>query len=393
MLLEIEMPTEIYLIKVGMSMTEGMVEEWIVADGASVTAGEMLYRLETEKVNMDVDAEISGVVRHLIPEGVAMKPGDVIGYVYAPDEEIPVELPRAAVSTERVAPALVSEPLLVDAPRQSRSRAPSSPIARRLAHELGIDLNQVQGSGPGGRITREDVEAYTKENPASSSIPLKGMRKMIAERMFESLHSSAQLTMHMEVCMDEAVTLREQLISEWATESIRPTYTDLVVLASARALKQHPLMNSEFHEKEIRLLDEIHVGLAVAVEEGLVVPVIRDVLDLTFKELVVETSRLAVAARDGSLGLDDMHGGTFTVTALGMYGVDAFTPILNAPQAGILGVNRVYDGVGWNGDVPVKNKLMNLSLTWDHRVLDGTPAALFLGSVRDLLESPTRLLD
>jgi len=198
--------------------------------------------------------------------------------------------------------------------------------------------------------------------------------------------------MDMEVRMDEAVRLRELLVAEWTDEGIRPTYTDLVVLAVAKALRRHPMMNSEFQDTEIQLHEDVHVGIAVAVDAGLLVPVIRHVDSLGIKGLAREAKRLADAARDNKLGLDDMVGGTFTVSALGMFGVDSFTPILNAPQVGILGVNRIYDGLGWNGEVPVKRKLMRLSLTWDHRVLDGAPAAQFLGTIRDLLEAPYRLL-
>jgi pyruvate dehydrogenase E2 component (dihydrolipoamide acetyltransferase) len=151
-------------------------------------------------------------------------------------------------------------------------------------------------------------------------------------------------------------------------------------------------MNSVMGETEIALLEEVHVGIAVALDEGLVVPVIRDPLARDIKSIAIEAARLAGAARSGTLGMDDMHGGTFTVSTLGMLGVDSFTPILNPPQTGILGVNRITDGVGWEGDRPVKRKIMRLSLTWDHRVLDGEPAARFLGTVRDLLEAPYRLL-
>jgi pyruvate dehydrogenase E2 component (dihydrolipoamide acetyltransferase) len=151
-------------------------------------------------------------------------------------------------------------------------------------------------------------------------------------------------------------------------------------------------MNSLMNEIEIVLLPEVHVGIAVALEEGLVVPVVRDTARRDLKAIAQETSRLAKAAREGALSMDDFAGGTFTVSTLGMFGVDAFTPILNPPQAGILGVNRIRDDVGWEGDRPVRRKAMTLSLTWDHRILDGEPAARFLGTVRDLLEAPYRLL-
>ena len=218
------------------------------------------------------------------------------------------------------------------------------------------------------------------------------MRKAISDRMYQSLQSTAQLTMDMEIGMDDAVKLREQLIAEWEGEGVRPTYTDLVVRAVAKALALHPRMNAQMGEREISLLEEIHVGIAVALDEGLVVPVIRDTLARDVKSIALESSRLAQAARAGGLGLDEMHGGTFTVSTLGMFGVDSFTPILNPPQTGILGVNRIADGIGWDGDRPVKRKTMRLSLTWDHRVLDGEPAARFLATVKEFLEAPYRLL-
>ncbi len=455
------MPTEIYLVKVGMNMTEGVVDEWYIPDGANVEVGEMLYRLETEKVNLDVDAEAAGVVKHLIGEGITMLPGDVVGHIYAPDETIPDDLPQAgaAASAPAEAPA-VAEPAAaaaapvatvtrgegerilsspaarrlagelgvdvatlagsgpggriveadVQAAADSGAAAPaaagggrSSPMARKVARELGVDLATVTGTGPGGRITKEDVEAAAAAPAAPAAapiaasredqtVPVRGMRKTIAARMHDSLQTMAQLTMDMDVVMDDAVKLRTQLIEEWEDEGIRPTYTDLVIRAAAKALEKHPLMNSVFNDTEMTLLGDIHVGMAVALEEGLIVPVVRHANAISMKQLAVESSRLAAAARDGSLTPDDLMGGTFTVSALGMFGVDSFTPIINSPQAGILGVNRLREDVAWDGAVPVKQQRMRLSLTWDHRALDGAPAAQFLAAVRDLLQAPYRLL-
>ncbi|MCZ6659276.1 MAG: 2-oxo acid dehydrogenase subunit E2 [Gammaproteobacteria bacterium] len=456
------MPTEIYLIKVGMSMTEGIVEEWYIADGDTVETGQLLYRLETEKVNLDVDAEASGIVRHLVAEGVTMEPGDVVGYIYASGEVIPDTLPTTlpaahqATVAEPTAPAvavaktnvatdgrLLSSPAarrlagelaidiavlngsgpggrIVEADVQAAATlagtpaTPSSPMARKLARELGIPLDRVSGTGPGGRITKEDVEraanadidvpvfvSSDKEFVSSDrkfapsedqAVPIRGMRKTIAARMVESLQTTAQLTMDMDVNMDDAVRLRGQLVDEWQAEAIKPTYTDLVIRASAKALEHHPKMNSRFGDTEITLLGDIHVGMAVALEDGLIVPVIRHANRLTFKQLVQASGRLADAAKNGTLTPDDLQGGTFTVSALGMFGVDAFTPIINTPQAGILGVNRIRDGVRWEANAPVKTQVMRLSLTWDHRVLDGAPAAQFLATVVELLEAPYRLL-
>ena len=447
------MPKEIYLVKVGMNMTEGVVEEWYIADGATVDKGELLYRLETEKVNLDVDAEASGIVKHVVGEGVTMKPGDVVGYIYAADEAIPDVLPQAAAaaaepvaesapaaaSTARPAASTTADGRILSSPAARRlagelsvdiatlngsgpggriveadvqaaadaarpaAPSPSSPMARKLARELGVDLALVRGTGPGGRITKDDVERAAAAPPAPVAapvfasgedrvVPVRGMRKTIATRMFESLQSSAQLTMDMDANMDDAVKLRSQLVDEWQDEGVRPTYTDLVIRAAAKALEKHPLMNSVFGEAEMTLRGDINVGMAVALEEGLIVPVVRHANQLSMKELARESGRLAQAARDGALTPDDLQDGTFTVSALGMFGVDAFTPIINAPQSGILGVNRLRDDLKWEGETPVRTQVIRLSLTWDHRALDGAPAAQFLATVRDLLEAPFRLL-
>ena len=399
------MPKEIYLLKVGMTMTEGMVSEWYIADGQQVNKGEMLYALETEKVNMDVDAEFDGKVKHLVQVGEMMEPGDVVGFIFEDGEEIPGNLSAIPVKQNTAIGTVdpgskpgsepVTQPVVKGVPVNKGDMVKSSPAARRLAKELGVDLTTLTGSGPGGRIVEADIEAAAMTGSTSiagETIVVKGMRKTIAQRMFASLQSTAQLTMDMEASMDDAVRLRESLIDEWQDEQIRPTYTDLVVKAVAKALKSHPLMNSQLGETEITLLSDIHVGIAVAVPDGLVAPVIRNADELSVKEIAVESSRLATLARNGTLGLDNYAGGTFTISALGMYGVDSFTPIINTPQSGILGVNRIYDGVAWDGDRPVKVSKMNLSLTWDHRVLDGAPAAEFLAEVCTLLANPYRLL-
>ena len=455
------MPREIYLVKVGMTMTEGMVSEWFIADGAEVKKGEMLYALETEKVNLDVDAEADGTVKHLVEAGVTLEPGDVVGYIFAQGESIPDVLPGATsqpevvesaepVAVESAAPmaveAVVSEGFVKASPAakrlakeldvnylalqgtgpggriveadvqsaasgqtasqqpavaaiqsQSSANIKASPLARRIAEQRAIDLSQVRGTGPGGRIVQSDVEnlgasiAQASGPVAGDMVPVKGMRKTIAQRMHQSLQDSAQLTMDMAAVMEDAVKLREQLIREWDGVA-RPTFTDLVIKAAAKALQKHPLMNSQFDGTGIQLLNEIHVGIAVALPEGLVVPVVRHADQLSLKEIAIESARLATSARNGTLGLDDYAGGTFTISALGMFGVDSFTPIINQPQSGILGVNRILDGVAWEGETPVRQKQMNLSLTWDHRVLDGAPAAEFLQTVVEYLSEPYRLL-
>lgn len=464
--METHMATEVRLVKAGMTMTEGAVAEWYVPDGAEVEAGQPLYRMETEKIELEVEAEASGVVRHLVGAGATLEPGGLIAYILAPGEAMPAAAatgpgavlpasPNGAPAPAAAAAAITleggripSSPIarrLAKAARLSLSaitgtgpggrvieadvlaaRATphptlgavadeprevlASPLARKLAEQLSVDLAHVTGTGPGGRITKEDVEAAASRPSAASAISavqpsarstlhqpgqriaLRGMRKVIAQRMHASLQQMAQLTMTMDVRMDEAVKLRQQLIDEWAPEGIRPSYTDLVIRAVARALGIHPLLNATMHETEIELFEDVHIGMAVALDDGLVVPVIRDAGRLPLKKIAAESTRLAEAARSGTLGLDEMTGGTFSVTALGMAGIDAFTPIINPPNVAILGIGRIRDDVGWDGDRPVKQQRMTLSLTIDHRAVDGAPGAAFLGSVRDLLEAPYRLL-
>lgn len=461
------MPVEIVIPKLGMTMEEGTLTDWLVPDGTNVEAGTLIFHLETEKIQIEVEAEAAGIVRHVVAAGSTLPPGAIVGYILAVGEELPAIASSAAQQGAGSAPPVAASPQtavvarledgrvpatpisrrlakeagldiaaitgtgpggriveadIISARERRESAAPAiagqpaspavrdvlaSPIARRLAESLSVDLATVRGSGPGGRITKEDVEAAAAAPPTlrgapspaaevarqpGDQIPVRGMRRVIARRMHESLQQMAQLTMGAEVNMTEAVKLRTQLVDEWAPDGIRPTYTDLVVRAVAKALGPHPRLNAEFTDDAILLAAETHIGLAVAMEDGLVVPVIRNAGNMTLKGIAGESSRLAAAARENRLLPDDMAGQTFSITALGAAGVDFFTPIINPPNVGILGVGQIHDGVRWNGDQPVRTPIMTLSLTFDHRAVDGAPAAAFLGFVRELLEAPYRLL-
>lgn len=450
------MPTDVLIPKLGMTMTEGTVAEWLVPDGAHVRAGDIVYRLETEKIEFQVEAEADGILRHAVPAGTTLPPGAVVGWILAPGEAPPAGAPAAppgdaaAAGAGPVPPPPPAEGRLpaspaarrlaaelgvpleavlgtgpggriteddvrrahaalgaaAAAPAQSAEPPAATPVARALARELGVDLAAVRGTGPGGRITKEDVEAAAaRPAPAAPSpapaapapaagerIPLRGMRRTIADRMHRSLQEMAQLTLGMRVRMDEALRLREQLIAEWQPEGIRPSITDLVIRAAAKALRRHPALNARVEADAIVLEPAVHIGMAVALDAGLVVPVIRGADALSLRDLARETSRLAEAARAGTLGLDDYAGQTFSVTSLGMAGVEFFTPIINPPNVAILGIGRIVDDTAWEGDRPVRARSLTLSLTIDHRAVDGAPGAAFLAEVRDLLESPYRLL-
>ncbi|HSN11017.1 MAG TPA: dihydrolipoamide acetyltransferase family protein, partial [Propionibacteriaceae bacterium] len=272
-----------------------------------------------------------------------------------------------------------------------------SPLVRRDAVQLGVDLGAVPGSGPGGRITRADVRSaarLTRRPDEVTVIPLKGMRGAIASRMVASLQEMAQLTHGFEVSMDAVVAVRDELKRDWPEMGLAvPSLNDFVVRAAALALREHPGLNAEVVGAEIRLLPAINVGMAVARPGGLVVPVIRDADRLSLQALSGVTRTLAARARDGKLSLPELEGGTFAVTSLGTYGVDFFTPVINPGNVAILGVGRLRDGVRWTDhEQPVRTRVLTLSLTFDHRAVDGAPAAEYLQTVAELLSRPMVLL-
>ncbi len=266
---------------------------------------------------------------------------------------------------------------------------PASPLARRLAREHDIDLAQVKGTGPQGRVTREDVERAIQAAEAAPGrgVPFAGMRRTIARRMTGSLQTMAQVTLCTEVDVTELVRLRERLRRDFDV-----TYTDLIVQTAARALEKHPRLNAYLDGDEICLCDRIHIGVAVALEEGLVVPVIRDANRKALREIARETKDLAQRAREGTLSMDEMTGSTFSVTNLGGYGIDGFTPIINPPEVAILGVGRIVEKPAAHRGAVVLRQMMVLSLTFDHRIVDGAPAAEFLHTLAEMLEMPYLLL-
>lgn len=298
----------------------------------------------------------------------------------------------------------------IDASAPRRAQPPAATFAAvELARILGIDLatTAILATSPDGRISRQDVADHVRaivtggKSPAAPAtytalaqqptitVPLKGMRGTIATRMRASLQEMAQLTLMIDVEMDAVVADRN---ARKASGGSTPGYTDYVIAATARALRDHPRLNSQVTAEGIAVLPEIHIGMAVALDEGLVVPVVRNADQLGLGVLSAETSRLSEAARSGRLKLPELEGGTFSVSALGMFGVDGFTPVINPPNAGILGVGRIRDDVAWvdNGGIR-RVKRMTLSLTWDHRVTDGAPAAAFVQSIGRYLDDPTTL--
>jgi pyruvate dehydrogenase E2 component (dihydrolipoamide acetyltransferase) len=487
------MSTEFIMPKLGLTMEEGTILEWLVEDGTEITQGMAVLRIETDKVESDVESPGAGRFHRVGNQGDTYPCGALIGYLLADGETPPAAKAPASpapVAAQTSSPVASSAPIasnVATLPRRE-GRLFASPNARRVAKELGIDIETVVGSGPEGRITSEDVEeahknpnarrataapstisaiavapilssngnvlataaarqladllgvdlslvpydaadgrvtkdgvaafvrarltttqTASKENtsaeksttvlaPASqtptSIKKMSGMRGTIAKRMQSSLQDMAQLTLHMDADLDAIVEDRESRKNSGNNNSSNslPGFTDYVIAAAARALKLHPIVNSQVTAEGIALLPEIHVSMAVALPEGLIVPVIKNTTSLDLSTLAAETKRLSGAAREGKLGLGELEGGTFSVSTLGMFGVDGFTPVINPPNTAILGVGRLRDDVVVSKKGKVSTvKRMTLSLTWDHRVFDGAPAAEFCKSIVDLLADPSAL--
>lgn len=474
------MATSFVMPKLGLTMEEGTIAEWLVADGATISPDDVVLRITTDKTETDVEAPNGGTLRIVAQVGETHACGEHIAWLLEPGEAAPAAagpVATGAAATAAPSPIPAAPPEGSAAPTAAPVAAPSSgrlfasPNARRLAAERGLDLQTIRGTGPGGRIVSADLDGVTaapavaaaSSAPAvqssaplatfaaraladllgvdiaaippeartgkvtrdavaahvrslltgppstaasiatpsqtaplapalqqpTSVVPLTGMRGIIASRMSESLDQMAQLSLFIDADVD-AVVMHRQAIRDRGDAA--PSYTDYVIAAVARALVDHPRANAQVTDDGIALLPDIHVGMAVALDDGLVVPVIRNATSRNLADLSAESTRLAEAARTGKLALADMEGGTFSVSTLGMFGVDGFTPIINPPNAAILGVGRFRKDVVLddNGQVGSATRV-TLSLTWDHRVFDGAPAAAFASRVVDLLADPDAL--
>jgi pyruvate dehydrogenase E2 component (dihydrolipoamide acetyltransferase) len=377
-------------------MEEGTLVEWLKRDGESVKKGEALFVLESDKAAQEIEAFDEGILR--IPAD-APKPGDtvqvgqLIGYLVAAGESTPA---GATASTLRFPAESLARPPA--APKTVRTRAESrtraavsSPRARRVARELGVDWKGIAGTGRGGRVRERDVRASAAQaasEPESDEIPFSATRETIATRMIASLRTTAPVTLTTRADATQVVNLRRQLGTQiTAGNGIVPSVTDIFVKLAATALERHPLLNARRKSKAIVRQPHIHIGIAVDTENGLVVPVIRDVDKLSLKQVAAQSSALAEKARARRLSPADALGGTFTVTNLGMFGIDAFTPIINLPQTSILGVGAIRrEAVVLDEDHIVPRDLVTLSLTFDHQVVDGAQAARFLQTLVEEIE-------
>lgn len=450
------MPAEVVVPQMGITVTQGTINKWLRKEGDAVSQGDPLLEVVTEKVTTEIQSPADGVLAAVLyRERETVPVGTVVAVIATPGEE-PARI-KAQYQREVAAPGAAAAPQPAVAMKPSRDgtssaeRVLASPAARRLAGELGVDLSTVVGTGPGGRITEQDVRSaaqargvrratplaeamaaslgvdlatlkgtgpagkITKEDVAGTAqaggvqggervgtgkgetaevrLPLEGRRRVIAERMTQSVRTTAAVTLAMWVDMTPCAELRKAVLPEIeARWGVRLTYTDVIVKAVAATLREFPALNASLVGEEIILHSQVNVGVAVDVEEGLIVPVIRDADKKGLGEIARDRVRLVEEARSGRISPDDLVGGKFTVTNLGSYGIEAFSPIINPPEAAILGVGSIHERpVAADGQV-VARLTCCLSLVFDHRLVDGAPAARFLQRIRSLLENPYLLL-
>jgi len=425
------MVMEVRLPQWGMGMHEGTVVSWLKSKGDTVAQGEPVVVIEAAKVTQEITAPCSGTIAEvLVSAGETVSVGRPLCIISASDgtkmngaqyasppkvmsERESIEYREEPLIKVKVTPLarklaeehgidldqmqesfsgsrITSEDIrkeisIRSIPRRTTRDVQVEPRARRLAKDRDLDLSNIEGTGPSGRITEKDVLRYL-ESPAVSRgdiIPLTGIRREIAKRMVESLRTKAQLTLMSEVDITGILSTRRRLYDHPDL-----TITDLVIKAVALSLKMHPRMNSRIEDELIVLIQAINIGIAVALDEGLVVPVLRDADQKSLREISSETKRLATLAREGRLTPEEVVGGTFTITNLGMYEIDAFTPIINPPESAILGVSQIKERAIRSGDNISWRQILPLCLTIDHRVVDGAQAAMFLKDIKEYLENP-----
>jgi 2-oxoglutarate dehydrogenase E2 component (dihydrolipoamide succinyltransferase) len=413
------MAVEIKVPPLGESVVEATVGRWLRTSGDSVAAGDPLVELETDKVNMEVAAPEAGVLESIVSqEGETVSVGDVLGVIGAS-----TATPDGSAQ-ESAAPA--EQPVVHEVESRASDEPRATPVARRMAEEHGLNLAEVEGSGPGGRVNREDVEVFLRgrsrpSEPAVPSAPpsapapsrptrptptpstsagraeerirMTRRRQTIARRLVEAQQTAAMLTTFNEVDMSAIMEIRRR-----RKESFKERYgvglgfMSFFTRAVIGALKFQPRLNAEIQGDEMVLKRYYDIGIAVSTEEGLVVPVVRDADRLSFAEIEKEIASLAERARAGTLSLEDLQGGTFTITNGGVFGSLLSTPILNAPQVGILGMHKIQERpVVIDGEI-VARPMMYLALSYDHRIVDGSEAVRFLVRVKELLEDPEALL-
>jgi len=402
------MPVEIVMPKLGLTMTEGKIVEWNFKEGDPVGQGEILFVLETEKVTYEVEATASGILARILVQGGETVPvGTVIGYLVQEGEDI-ADLPQGPPENVEE----VAGPAKPDAEKQAASAAdagvvPSaggkqvkaSPLARKIARAKGIDLARVAGSGPGGRILKADVEAYeppapvVDEAPGDKLVPFTGMRRAIAKKMLSSKIETAQTYMSVSVDATKIKEYRKVLLPRVEAEfGVRVTITDVMMKITGAAIQKHPVINTRWTDEGVLFLADVHMGMAMALEEGLIVPVIRDINRKGFGQIAVDRTELIRKGKANQFLPDDISGSTFTLSAMGMFGIEQFTSNINLPENAILAVGAIIDKpVVIDGEITIR-PMMTITLSYDHRAIDGAEAGKFMQTLKSFCENPIQVL-
>lgn len=416
----------IYMPKLSDTMTEGVVAEWLKKVGDEVSSGDILAEIESDKATMEFESFYDGVLLHIgVEKGKAAPVDSILAIIGEKGEDVsaileaekakaaesdkdePKEEPKAdtveakpaEVKEEKLQPKPAATNVAKPAPAQQSSangRVKASPLAKRLAEEKGFDIGRIPGTGDGGRIIKRDVEAFTSVGPSAANavesfedVEVSQMRKTIARRLAESKFSAPHFYLTMKINMDAMIDARDSINS---VSSTKISFNDLVIKASAVALKEHPQVNAAWMGDHIRYNHHVHVGVAVAVPEGLLVPVVRFADTKRLTEISSEVKDFVLRANDKKLQPQDWQGNTFTVSNLGMFGIDEFTAIINPPDSCIMAVGGIEEvPVVKDGQI-VPGNVMKVTLSCDHRVVDGASGAKFLNTFKKLMENPVLLL-
>ena len=409
------MVTKVHMEALSPTMEEGQLVQWLKSEGEEVSSGDILAEIETDKATMELVARGDGILRKIfLDAGGVSAVGSVIAVIAPADEDISgIEegsdgngtqqaLPEesSAETTQEPEVATTSE---ISAGTRGTGSVKASPLARRLATEMGVDLLTVKGSGPGGRVVKRDLEGAktagstgatttTPEEHEYEDVPTSQMRKSIAKRLVTSIGPVPTFYLTVEVDMNRVIEARESMNSMLEEDGYRISVNDIVLKAVAAALRQHPNCNAQWHDNFVRRFNAVHLGVAVAIDEGLITPVIRNAHAKGIMQIASEVRELAGRARTKKLMPDEYTGSTFSVSNLGMFGIQEFTAIINPPEAGILAVGGIEETpVVVSGEVKICPR-MRITMSCDHRVIDGAQGARFLATLKSMLEEPTAIL-
>ncbi|MFN8486307.1 MAG: dihydrolipoamide acetyltransferase family protein [Caldilineaceae bacterium] len=406
------MATDIYMPLMGLTMSEGTVSRWLKAEGAMVKKGEPVLEIETDKATVEIEAPSDGIIGPLlVQDGTVVPVGTILSYVLAPGEAAPVNGRQGDRETGRQGEEPAPPPATRNLPLATQ-RMFASPLARRVAYEHQVDLRQVEATGPNGRIVAADVQAYlaqrqleigdqrsetSPQSPVSSPqspvsdllSPMSSIRRLIAERMV----TSRQMTAHVTLALEAEATGLAAWRASLKADGVQASYNDLLVCIVAKALREHPaLMSQMTNDGQIKTPTQINIGLAVDTPRGLLVPVLRDAANKGVGQVAAETQALIERAHTGKSKPEELTGGVFTISNLGMYEIEVFTPVINLPECAILGVGSIEERAVVRAGQVCARLTVALSLAFDHRLVDGAPAARFLQRIKQLVEQPLRLL-